>query len=69
MDSAGAIDDAVAGEVMHSRRAEKVVVGSRAWTWRPLALREHAVFLLDDISHTTCSKLRSDDLPRTPDAE
>ena len=68
MDSAGAIDDTVAGEIMHSCRAKKVVDGSRR-TWRPLALREDVVFFLDEISQTAGSKLRSEDLPYTPDAE
>ncbi len=68
MHSTGAIDDAVAGEVMHTRRAEKVMGGSRN-SRRALTLEQDVVFFLDEISQAIGSKLRNQDMPYTPKAE
>jgi len=66
LQSAVAVDDTVAGEVMHSCRAEMVVRshGSVAHD-----VRVDVLLCLDEIAQASCLKLRSEDLAYTPDAE
>ena len=67
MEPAVAVDDTVAGVVVHSCRAEMVVRGHGSHVAH--SPRDDVVFCLDEIAQATGSKFRSEDLPYTPDAE
>ena len=68
MDSTITIDNTVAGEVVRTRRAEKMMDGPRG-VRRVLAYRKDVVLFVDEFSQATGSKFRNQDVPNTSNAE